>query len=150
MQLSNTVRGLQEDLAGLAGLGGHDVAEAASRLVGAMDGPLTMRILDLLGEAADELDVQLPSGRVELRVAGREAGFVYVEDAAAPAQADLGDDQSARITLRLPELLKTQLEQAAASEGVSTNTWIVRALSRSSSTARPAQSRRRLTGYGWA
>ena len=150
MQLSETVHGIREDLAGLAGLGDTDVAEAASRLVGAMDGPMTMRILDLLGEAVDELDAQLPSGRVELRVSGREAGLVYVEDGGAGPAVDMGDDQSARITLRLPELLKTQVEQAAARGGVSTNTWIVRALSRSSSAERPQQSRRRLSGYGWA
>ncbi|MDH4346249.1 MAG: type II toxin-antitoxin system HicB family antitoxin, partial [Thermoleophilia bacterium] len=41
-----------------------------------------------------------------------------------------GDDLSARITLRLPETLKTSLEAAAAKEGVSANAWIVRALSR--------------------
>ena len=41
-----------------------------------------------------------------------------------------GDDLSARITLRLPEALKAQVEAAASREGVSTNAWIVRALSR--------------------
>ena len=41
-----------------------------------------------------------------------------------------GDDLSARITLRLPEALKGQIEIVASSEGVSTNAWIVRALAR--------------------
>ena len=107
MQLSETVRGIQEDLAGLASLGDAEMAGAASRLVAAMEGPMRMRILDLLGDAVDELDAQLPSGRIELRVSGREAGFVYVEEAASGPGSDLSDDQSARITLRLPELLKS-------------------------------------------
>ena len=150
MQLSETVRGIQEDLAAIAGLGDAEVASAAARLVGAMESPMRMRILDLIAGAVDELDAQLPSGRVELRVSGREAGLVYVDEADPGPGTELGDDQSARITLRLPELLKAQVEQAASSEGVSTNTWVVRVLSRSSSTTRPSHSRRRLTGYGWA
>jgi predicted DNA binding CopG/RHH family protein len=73
-----------------------------------------------------------------------------VEDAVTLAEAELGDDQLARISLRLPEQLKTRIEQAAAREGVSANTWIVRALSHGVSTGRAAQSHKRLTGYGWA
>ena len=150
MNLSAAVEALQEDLSKLAELGDDAVTKAASRLVDAMVGPTTMRLLDLLGEAAGELGDQLPAGRVEVRISGRDAELVYVEDAVTLAEAELGDDQSARISLRLPEQLKTRIEQAAAREGVSTNTWIVRALSRGASTGRPAQSHKRLTGYGWA
>jgi predicted HicB family RNase H-like nuclease len=62
----------------------------------------------------------------------------------------MDDDQSARISLRLPEQLKSRMEQAAARDGVSTNTWIVRTLSRSASSDRSAQSHKRLSGYGRA
>jgi len=150
MQLSNTVEGLQEDLATLAGLGDDAVSEAAARLLGAMGGPATVRLLDLLGEAAAELGEQLPTGRVELRIAGRDAELVFVDDSGAPAETDLSDDQSARISLRLPEQLKAQIEKAAVREGVSANTWIVRALSRSTSTGRSLKSGKRITGYGWS
>jgi hypothetical protein len=150
MRLSDTVEGLQEDLARLAGLGDAAVTEAGGRLLAAMGGPVTVRLLDLLGEAAAELGDQLVSGRVELRVAGRDAELVYVDESGTPQEADLPDDQSARISLRLPEQLKAQVEQAATRDGVSTNTWIVRALSRSTATGRSVQSRRRLTGYGWS
>ncbi len=158
MQLSNTIEGLQEDLERLAGLGNEAVTEAATLLSGAMGGPATVRLLDLLGEAASELGQQLPAGRVELRITGRDAELVYVDDAGAPAEADLSDDQSARISLRLPEQLKAQIERAAASEGVSANTWIVRALSRSTSSGRSrstssgrsVNSSKRITGYGWS
>jgi len=115
-----------------------------------MSGPATMRLLDLLGEAAAELGHQLPSGRVELRISGRDVELVYVEDTGAPVDADMADDQLARISLRLPEQLKVQIEQAAARDGVSTNTWIVRTLSRSASAGKATQSRKRLTGYGRA
>jgi hypothetical protein len=53
------------------------------------------------------------------------------------------------VTLRLPEALKASVEAAAAREGISTNAWIVRALSRSLD-ARAAIGRRsgnRLQGF---
>lgn len=150
MQLSNTVEGLQEDLAQLAGLGEGAVAEAASRHAVALVGPVTVRLLDLLGDAAAELGEQLPTGRVELRISGRDADLVYVEQADAPEESELVEDQTARISLRLPEPLKAQIEQAAAREGVSANTWIARALGRSASTGRTTRSHKRLSGYGWA
>jgi predicted HicB family RNase H-like nuclease len=103
-----------------------------------------------LGQAAVELSGQLAGGAVELRISGREAELVYVEDAGAPPGGDLGEDQSARISLRLPEQLKARVEEAAAQEGVSTNAWIVRVLARGAWTGKTAPSRKRLTGYGWA
>jgi hypothetical protein len=150
MRLSNTVGGLREDLAKLAGLGDDAVTEAATRLLAAMGGPATVRLLDLLGEAAAELGEQLPAGRVELRIAGRDAQLVYVDDSGTAAGTDLSEDQSARISLRLPEQLKARIEKAAAREGVSTNTWIVRSLSRSTPSARSVKSGIRITGYGWS
>jgi hypothetical protein len=44
------------------------------------------------------------------------------------ARADDGDT-SARISLRLSETLKADIEQAAAREGTSVNSWLVRAAS---------------------
>lgn len=38
------------------------------------------------------------------------------------------DGQTTRTTLRLPENLKTKAEAAAAREGLSVNTWLVRAV----------------------
>ena len=57
------------------------------------------------------------------------------------------EGHTARISLRLPEALKAGIEIAATREGVSVNTWIVRALSRVSSAAPATQSGNRLTGY---
>jgi predicted HicB family RNase H-like nuclease len=57
------------------------------------------------------------------------------------------EGHTARISLRLPEALKAALETAAAREGISVNSWIVRALSRSTTAAPAGQSGNRLTGY---
>ncbi len=54
---------------------------------------------------------------------------------------------TARITLRLPEKLKTQAEDAAAREGVSTNTWLARAVAQAVGKRAPARAGRRVTGY---
>ena len=80
MQLSNTIAGLQEDISNLAALADEAVAESLTRLAGAMAAPASMRLLDLLGEAALEVSAQLSAGRVELRVAGRDADLVYVDE----------------------------------------------------------------------
>ncbi len=63
----------------------------------------------------------------------------------------MGEELSARITLRLPEGLKQQVEQVATREGVSVNTWLVRAIARSTESRGSGHGHRggrRLTGYG--
>jgi hypothetical protein len=54
---------------------------------------------------------------------------------------------AARITLRLPEGLKAEIEVAASREGVSVNAWLVRALSRSVTSNPGKGPGNRLTGY---
>jgi hypothetical protein len=132
MQIAPHVQAIQSDLAAAASLGGDAAAEAAQKLSQALESSLHLRLLDLLSEVAVGLSAQLPSGRVEVRLAGRDPELVFVDEEPAAAQpaAPSEDGMSARITLRLPESLKTGIETAAAREGVSTNTWIVRALGR--------------------
>lgn len=131
MELSRHVAAIQSDLAAAAGLGDDATAEAGRRLSNAVESSLQLRLLDVLTEAALDLDLQLSSGRVEVRLAGRDPQLVLIEDA-APAEepASPGDDLSARITLRLPDALKASIQKAADGEGISSNAWIVRALAR--------------------
>jgi hypothetical protein len=155
MQLTPYVESLIEDLTAAADVGGEAVSEAARRLAGALESSLRLRMLEVLSEAAVEVASQLPSGRVDVRLAGRDPQLVFVDDVPPepepPAAASADDGLSARITLRLPESLKTSVEAAAARDGVSTNTWLVRALARS---LEPQSSKRsvgrRMTGYGWS
>jgi hypothetical protein len=148
MQTAKFVEKLERDLASVAALGGDAVAEAAGRLAQALRGSAGMRLVETLGEAALEISAQLPEGHVEVRLAGPDPELVYVgaERVEAPAVA-ADDGLTSRITLRLPESLKRELEAAAAREGVSLNTWLVRALSRSAAPT-PHRPGRRLTGYG--
>jgi CHAD domain-containing protein len=149
MQTTPYVDALLADLEAMASLGDEAVADAARRLSQTLRASAGLRLLDLLGEAALEVSGQLPSGHVEVRLAGQEPSLVYVdEDPVEPAAATAEDAASARITLRLSEALKTSVEAAAAREGVSVNTWIVRALNRAATAPTTVRrSGRRLTGY---
>ncbi len=149
MQMAPHIEALQSDLAELAALGDEASARAAERLSVALRSSIGLRILDALTEAALELSAQIPIGHVEVRLAGQDPTLVFVaEQEAEPAPA-AEDDQSARITLRLPESLKGRIDAAAAREGVSVNAWLVRALSRAVASPRPSiRIGNRLTGYG--
>jgi hypothetical protein len=150
MEITIHVEAIQRDLEAAASLGDDAVAEAGRRLADAVEPSLRLQLLDVLGQAALGLSAQLPSGHVEVRLAGRDPELVFADAPPEPEEPPApGDDLSARITLRLPEALKAQLEVAAARDGVSTNAWIVRALARSLE-HRPAATRRtgnRLQGF---
>ena len=149
MQTTPYVDALLADLEAMASLGDEAVADAAQRLSQTLRASAGLRLLDLLGEAALEVSGQLPSGHVEVRLAGQEPSLVYVdEEPSEPSLTTAEDGASARITLRLSEALKLSVEAAAAREGVSVNTWIVRALNRAATVpATVRRSGRRLTGY---
>jgi HicB family len=150
MQLQRFVDSLKADLTAVAELGDDATAEAASRLVVTLQASLGLRLLDALSEAALELTEKLPSGHIEVRLTGPDPELVYVSEEPEPEAPVAGaeEGQTARISLRLPEALKAAVEVAATREGVSVNTWIVRALSRLSSAAPPpTHAGNRLTGY---
>ncbi|MFZ0249797.1 MAG: toxin-antitoxin system HicB family antitoxin [Acidimicrobiales bacterium] len=152
MKMSLVVDGLRSDVVAVGELGDETVAEVAERIADVLGRSVPGRILDVLSDAAAELTATLPDGRVDIRVAGDDVDLTFVEDGPGPAAAPTGegDEQSARITLRLGEALKSRVEAGAAAEGVSVNTFIVRALERatSGSRKRSGQMGNRLRGYG--
>jgi len=149
MQLDTHIQAIREDLVNTARIGDEATAEAANRLSDALAATLHLRLLDLLGEAALEIAGQLGTARVEVRLAGREPELVVVmEEADDSVQVTPGEEYSGRITLRLPETLKASVEAAAASEGISTNAWLVRSIARMLDRRPHAKrSRSRLQGY---
>ncbi|HEU5214825.1 MAG TPA: toxin-antitoxin system HicB family antitoxin [Gaiellaceae bacterium] len=148
MQIDGVIQALREDLVRVAALGDESTTRAADLLSVAIEASLGRRIQDVLAEAALELNDQLDSAHVEVRIAGRDLQLVVVqEDGSVPEPVD--EAFSARITLRLPESLKQRIESAANREGASVNTWLVQALQRSLEPRRSMSgSRNRLTGYG--
>jgi hypothetical protein len=141
MDLSTHVEQLRRELAltvaVAADAGGEDARALAEQLTAPLESAVRLALLDLLSAAADEITAELAPGSVELRLRSGEPEFVVtpaasdepVEPAtpatAVPPEAD--DGATARINLRLPEHLKSGIEQAAGAERMSVNAWLVRA-----------------------
>jgi hypothetical protein len=129
MELSPITEAIRADLAVAAELGDEAVRDAADRLGRALESSLRVRLLDALAQIAHELEGQLGTGTVELRLVGDSAELTVTrEPGVETPQAAPEEAETARITLRLPESLKLRAESAAAAEGMSTNAWLVRAV----------------------
>jgi hypothetical protein len=146
MNLTIVLEGLQQDLQGIAELGDERSAQIASRLGEVMGSSLRLKMLDLFSQVAVELSSKLPSGHIEVRLAGQEPELVFV-DAPGGDAGMVGEELSARISLRLPESLKAAVEKAADREGVSTNAWLIRAIARATESRPVHVTGKRLSGY---
>jgi hypothetical protein len=151
MRISAVVDALAADLSALGGLGDDTTADVARRLAAAMEGPLTARLLEALGQVTAELDASLAGARVELRLVGGDAELVVIDeerDAPVEGPDDTDGDADARITLRVSSRLKAMVEAAAGREGVSVNSYIVRGLAQLARPEREVRVGRRLRGQG--
>jgi hypothetical protein len=158
VDFSPYVEQFRRELVAAAAVGGDEARALAERLTAPMEASLRLALLSALSTAAEEITSQLAPGAVDVRLRGGDLGFVVTpapnpelpaerEPDPAPAPAPSGDEEAAtaRITLRLPEQLKSRIEDAAGREGFSVNTWLVRAVSQALETNpgdRPADSRR--------
>jgi hypothetical protein len=156
MELRPYIDALRHELALAAAAGGEDARELAERLTAPLESATRLALLDALSEAAAEITRDLAPGSVDLRLRNREPSFVvtpapadqWTDDRPAPPPPDPtpspgpvpapGEDEATvRISLRLPEHLKGRIEQAAARDGVSINTWLIRAASAAADGDRP-------------
>ncbi|MHB1987177.1 MAG: YlcI/YnfO family protein [Acidimicrobiales bacterium] len=159
MQLSPIVEGISDDLRKAGAIGGEETRAMAELLVASLEAAIGLRILDALHEAARELSASLPTAQVDVRLQGRDPVLsLTVGDGAGVRGANeenpmagYADDELARLTLRLPEGLKDQVERAASRAGASINSWIVSAVARALETPpMPSPGRRmprRMTGF---
>ena len=135
MDLGQYVNDLQRQLLDSAENGTDDTRAVAERLVTGLDSAVRLVLLDVLSAAAGEITRDRAPGSVELRLRGREIEFVVTQpnneldndDDHAPS-IDLDDVSTSRTTLRLPDALKAKVDDAAAADGLSVNTWLVRAV----------------------
>ena len=146
MNLTIVLEGLQQDLQRVSELGDEQSQQIASRLGEVLSSNLRLKLFDLFSQAALELSNKLPSGHIEVRLAGQEPELVFV-DAPGEAAGVTGEELSARISLRLPESLKSTVEKAAEREGISANTWLVRAIARATESRPVHVTGKRLSGY---
>ncbi|HEY9476495.1 MAG TPA: toxin-antitoxin system HicB family antitoxin, partial [Mycobacteriales bacterium] len=109
-----------------------------------------LALLEALAAAAVEVSEALADTTVEVRLRGQEPEVVVTntEPAAQTPPPTDADEALARITLRLPETVKARVERAAAAEGLSSNAWLVRAVSRElTRPTRQSRGTRTFTGY---
>ena len=162
MELSDFAAKLRQELTSITRFAGDDVARAAELLTEALESSVRLILLDVLSAAAADITARLGDTVVEVRLADGEPTFVVTtappeaeyEEPPRPAATGADQEPGARLTLRLPDSLKTRIEAAAARDGVSVNTWLVRVASRSvDGTARGSQSAgrwgpgQRITGH---
>ena len=136
MDLGEYAESLRRELLGITRFAGDDVTRAAEMLAESLDSSVRLALLEVLSAAAEEITARLDGAVIDVRLAGGEPDFVVTlhEEGApqrAPEPADAAADSGqARITLRMPEGLRTRVEAAAAASGASVNSWLVRAVTR--------------------
>ncbi|TFV91649.1 hypothetical protein E4P40_05710 [Blastococcus sp. CT_GayMR20] len=154
MDLSPYVDQLRRELVAAAEVGGDEARALAERLTAPLEASLRLALLSALSTAAEELTTQLAPGAVDVRLRGGDISFVVslpppdefadrpVTEEPPPAP-DGDEGATSRITLRLPEQLKSRIEDAAGREGFSVNTWLVRAVTRALTPGEGPSDRRR-------
>lgn len=150
MNLSPYVEALRRGMAAAAAAGTEETRRAADLLSSAMEASARLALFEALAAAAAEVTEVLADTTVEVRLRGQEPEVVVTstEPEAEPPPPGDADEALVRVTLRIPETLKTRVEHAAATEGVSVNTWLVRAVSRGlTQPTRPSRGRRTFSGY---
>ncbi|KQS98497.1 hypothetical protein [Cellulomonas sp. Leaf395] len=135
MDLGQYVNDLQRQLLESAENGTDDTRAVAERLVAGLDSAARLVLLDVLSAAAGEITRDLAPGSVDLRLRGREIEFVVSQastesdsDDEPATSVDFDDVSTSRTTLRLPDALKAKVDEAAIADGLSVNTWLVRAV----------------------
>jgi hypothetical protein len=156
MDLAPFVEKLRQDLAAVAEVTGTELAD---RLTAPLESAIRLTLLDVLSTAAEDLTQELAPATVDLRLRRGEPDFVVTTPPGATAEpesrpmtpVDATDGAMSRINLRLPEQLKTRVEEASSRDGLSVNGWLVRAatdaLDRTDQDQRRATRGQRYTGW---
>jgi hypothetical protein len=149
MDLEPFVENIQYELVAAAEASGDDARALAQRLLSPLESAIRLTLQDALVAAVDEITCDLAPGSVEVRLRGRDPEFVVApppaesagddgsgsdqpearsaRSAPPPVPGDADDGAMSRINLRMPDQLKSRVELAASGEGLSVNSWLVRA-----------------------
>lgn len=140
MELAPYVESLRQSLAAAGNAAADEVRDAAERLSYAVEPSLRLTLMEVLGDAADEVTSQLDGVVVDVRLRGGSPELVAEDDraAAGPVEPPVPpappeppvppdpDEGTSRVSLRLPDTVKSRVDEAAAAEGLSVNAWLVR------------------------
>lgn len=143
MDLAPYVDNLRRELALAAATGGEEARALGERLTAPLEAAARLALLEALSAAADEITRDLAPGSVDVRLRGRDPEFVVRSPQAeapfegasaataptAPVPPVTDEGGTTRVALRVPDVLKPRIDEAAAREGLSVNAWLVRAVS---------------------
>ena len=145
MDLFPYVQTVRDGVSSAAALADDHTREVAERLGGSIESATRLALIAALSDAASSISAELAPSSVEVRMVGQDPDLV-VSDARdeseptvlqAPVPAKPGDEDVlidvdeepvARISLRLPQSVKTKVDEVAAADGISTNAWLTRAV----------------------
>ena len=166
MDLTGYVDTLRRELTVAARAAGPDAEELADRLTAPLEAATRLVLQEAVSDAAEEISRELAPGSVDVRLRGRDLGFVVTPTPqdrptnpllppASPrseATRDSTEGGTARLTVRLMDQLKADVEAAADREGLSVNAFLVRMLaaavqSGSPIPRQPGESGTRISGW---
>jgi len=158
MDLSDYVDALRRQLPAAAAAGTEQTKDTARLLADTLEPAVRLALTDALAAMAAEVTAAWDGGLVDIRLRGRDPEVVVVpapehEPEEPTEDPGAGEDDGAvsRISLRLPETVKSRAEAAAAAAGISLNAWLVRAvtagLREPNDPPRPGRGPRRYSGF---
>ncbi|MCL6550124.1 MAG: ribbon-helix-helix domain-containing protein [Acidothermus cellulolyticus] len=137
MQLQPIVDQVLAQLRAAAALGDERTRQVAEALAAAAEAAVRLAVLDAVTRAAGEITSTLFAdgipGSVTAQLNGDDIDVQVIMPREAPAaepSQPADGEPTARISLRLPETLKAEIDRAAEREGVSVNSWLIRAAQR--------------------
>jgi Arc-like DNA binding domain len=141
MDLSPYLESVRVGVANASALADEPTKQVAERLGVAIESSTRLALIQALSDATSTISAELAPSSVELRMVGHDPEFVVsVQSAEAEptlllpepesgdgdASESPGDEPVSRITLRLPQSVKTRVDEMASSEGISINAWLIR------------------------
>lgn len=158
MNLDAHIESVQSQLETIGLAVGGPAEEAAPKLGLLLAPTLTLAFQQILSEAVDSLNEQLEdTATVRVQIEGKT-----VDLSATPTAPSSVDDTTetppedseafldgpvTRFTLRVPEHIKATADAAARAQGISLNSWFLRAATQSLSHNGPRQSRSSIQGW---
>jgi hypothetical protein len=135
MDLSPYLESVRGGVAQASALADEHTQHIAERLGTAIEASTRLALIEALSDAAGTISAELAPSSVELRMVGQDPEFVVsVQTAEAEptmresATTEAEDEPVARVSLRLPQSVKTRVDEMASADGISTNAWLIRAI----------------------
>jgi predicted DNA binding CopG/RHH family protein len=127
MNISNFLSTIKADLMRIIRLGGPEFVEKGEMIGEAMAPAMQQRLIEQVTMLVSEYNRQQGRDALALQLTPDE--IVLVDRGVVQAAPEPIGELDARFALRLPADLKERIDQRAAQEGISANSWMVRVLS---------------------